>query len=106
MIEQLYQKRENSNKDGDKVNREKVMEQMQDKKTRIYRQKFNECLPKDCIQKLLCIRVCKLSKEERLFKRARETFENEIDIVKFLKKIRTFETFQKKVTAQLELNMA
>ena len=100
MIEHLFFKREQS---AQHVGG-KVFTQLQDKKTRICRQKMIQCCPASCKRRFLCFKVCNLSKEERLFARARQSFEKEINIVLFLKKIRRLETFQRELTQQLDLD--
>ena len=83
MIEKLYHRREI--KESDEAT------PFVNKKTRLCRQKLNEvyyCKP------TCWLKWCRLSREERLFAKARNTYSNEIDIVAFLKKIRRFEAFQ------------
>ena len=52
---------------------------------------------------MLCHRVCHLSREERLFAHARQQLDTDLDIVKFLKKIRRLERVQKKLSSKLDL---
>ena len=65
------------------------LEYLDDKKTSWLRQKFISCCPIHCIRLSSC---CRLNREERLFVKAREKYEEEVDIIDFLKRIRHIET--------------
>ena len=70
------------------------MKNLEVKKTSIFRQKINSCFKK----------CCKLNREERLFAKARSKLDDEIDIIKFLKKIRRIEAFERELTARIDLD--
>ena len=58
-------------------------------KTKLCRQKCYSLLPNVCqSKKICCLGVCRLSREERLFSKARQRFNDEIDLVELLKNIR------------------
>ena len=87
MIEYLYQRRE--------FKESEEATPFANKKTRLCRQKCNET--NCCNNFSFCKKLCRLSREERLFKKARDRMYEELDIVAFLKKIRRFEAFQKEM---------
>ena len=82
LIEYLYGKHDESQK----------IVPLRDNKTRLCRQKCNGCLPKAYCsrkEKRCCLlQVFRLSREERLFAKARQRFGDEIDLVDLLKNIR------------------
>ena len=63
------------------------------KKTSIFRQKINSCFKR-----------WHLNREERLFAKARSNLDDEIDIVKFLRKIRRIEAFERELTVKHDLD--
>ena len=80
LIEYLFIKSE------DELNSENQSTFLDEKKTSWLRQKLISIFPKSCRCKSFS-----LSKEEKLFKRARRQLREELDIVKFVKKIRRLE---------------
>ena len=93
MIEMLYVKNEKAMDKNKEKKQDQTIVNLNESKTRLYRQKILDCCSKACLQRLLCFKICQLSREERLFAKARYDLDNEIDIIKFLKKIRRFEAF-------------
>jgi len=63
---------------------------LQDKRTSLVRQKLHDLLPKCCIR----CKSCRLSREERLFAKGRDIWENEIDIVQILRKMRRLDSYR------------
>ena len=65
---------------------------------------MHDCLSNRSWKRICCLKICHLSREERLFAEARADLKNEIDVIKFLKKIRRFEAFQREVTNLLDFD--
>mmetsp|Transcript_14286 Transcript_14286/g.17997 ORF Transcript_14286/g.17997 Transcript_14286/m.17997 type:complete len:159 (-) Transcript_14286:632-1108(-) len=77
-------------------------EQLQDSKTSWLRQSLNDSC---CLSWLMCCKPCRLSRQERLFKKARDHLGEELDIVNFLKKIRRFEAVEKFMKKHIEMDI-
>ena len=84
LIEQLYLTK------GDQ---DHEINKLKANQTSIFRQKINSCF-----------KSWRLKRVERLFAKARTNFYDEIDIVKFLRKMRRLEALEKELTVKLDLN--
>lgn len=65
---------------------------LNDKETSLTRQKLNDWIPGWMLRCCYC-KPCRLSRQERLFEKARDALDNEINIINVLKQIRHFEAF-------------
>ena len=90
LIEQLFWEKD----DRITWSRKEKLNSLNVNKTSIFRQKINGC----------CKMLWNLNREERLFAKARSYLDDEIDIVKFLRKIRRIEAFEKELTQKYDLD--
>ena len=59
----------------------------------MFRQKLHALVPECISKKCLDCNWCRLNKEERLFAKARDEFDDEANIISILKKIRKLESW-------------
>lgn len=102
LIEHLFKKQDDERirpqgTDPDPDNKrqpEKKLAHLKVKETSIWRQKINSIFAK-----------CRLNREERLFAKARDKFDKEIDIATVLRRLRRFKAFEKEYIRKFKMNI-